>query len=473
MGNELQKELEKMNNEIEKHEDYLKSEKTTYGLADLINGKIPSKQLPSEVNLTANTLDDMNALIASGSVNDGQLCYCKADKKLYVLKDSVWSEVGGAGGKGLNILSLNLKDCMNESDFNELVEYILQKTVIAKTYNITLPDLTDIDAIRFTTVTDIGTMVQIFYRNSKDITQFNWLCNWADDDNFMQMVTLTGWNDGEVSKIKYNGINGGGGIPVVEGTESTTTTDGAYVTYTIPEAQTSCFIFKCDLGTAFISYNEVFGTYNGYLDAEGSVTDGSLKLNDLIVLSGSGTEINIFFGNIGDPGGGEGITPKPITGTADYASLTDTDYFISVNITGNSNVKNGTYILSGNKANGYSYWYPEDKSEGLNMQTYWHYIHYDSTGLTAIIFTSFLDATDNNKVGFSFNSKFPNNHIFGGFSVRQVPLFSKYTLVTNTTDEITPILPCTTADNGKVLSVVNGEAQWASASGGVTVTFED
>ena len=315
----------------------------------------------ANINLTANTLDDMNKLITDGSVDDGQLCYCKADKKLYVLKDNVWSEVGG----------------------------------------------------------------------------------------------------------------GGSSIPVVEGTESTTTTDGAYATYTIPEAQTSCFIFKCDLGVAFVSYNDAFGTYNGYLDAEGSVTDGSLKLNDIIVLSGSGTTIDIFFGNIGGPGGGEGITPKPITSTADYASLTDTDYLISVNITGNSNVKNGTYILSGNKANGYSYWYPEDKSEGLNMQTYWHYIHYDSTGLTAIIFNSFLDVTDNNKVGFGFNSKFPNNNIFGGFSVRQVPLFSKYTLVTNTTDEITPILPCTASDNGKVLSVVNGEAQWASASGGVSVTFED
>ena len=189
MGNELQKELEKMNNEIEKHEDYLKSEKTTYGLADLINGKIPSKQLPSEVNLTANTLEEMNALIASGAVNDGQLCYLKEDKKLYVLKDNVWTEVGG------------------------------------------------------------------------------------------------------------------GGIPVVEGTASTITTGGAYATYTIPEAQTSCFIFKCDLGTAFISYNDVFGTYNGYLDAEGDVTDGSLKLNDLIVLSGSGTEIDIFFGNIVSSGG--------------------------------------------------------------------------------------------------------------------------------------------------------------------------
>ena len=325
----------------------------------VINGFDLNSKLPLDSRTVADTMEDMNALTTNGSVGDGQLCYCKANKKLYVLKDGVWSEVGG------------------------------------------------------------------------------------------------------------------GGIPVVEGTASTITTDGAYATYTIPEAQTSCFIFKCDLGVAFVSYNDAFGTYNGYLDAEGSVTDGSLKLHDLIVLSGSDKKIDIFFGNIGDQGGGEGITPKPITGTADYASLTDTDYFISVNITGNSNVKDGTYILSGNKANGYSYWYPEDKSEGLNAQTYWHYIHYDSTGLTAIIFNSFLDVTDNNKVGFGFNSKFPNNHIFGGFSVRQVPLFSKYTLVTNINDEITPILPCTASDNGKVLSVVNGEAQWASASGSVTITFED
>ena len=47
------------------------------------------------INLTADTLEDMNALVTQGRVNDGQLCYCKEDKKLYVLKDGVWSEVGG------------------------------------------------------------------------------------------------------------------------------------------------------------------------------------------------------------------------------------------------------------------------------------------------------------------------------------------------------------------------------------------
>lgn len=173
-------------------------------------------------------------------------------------------------------------------------------------------------------------------------------------------------------------------------------------------------------------------------------------------------------------GSGGGITPKPITSTADYASLTDTDYLISINITEDSSVaKKGTYILSGNKANGYSYWYPENKTEGTNMQIYWHYIHYDSTGLSAVGFTSYLDIGNNNKSGFGFEGGFPDvSAIFGGFSVQQIPLFSKYTLVTNAVDPV-PILPCTASDNGKVLSVVNGEAQWASASSGVTVTFEN
>lgn len=116
------------------------------------------------------------------------------------------------GGEGLNILTLNLKNCMNESDYNELVGYIVQKTVIAKTYNITLPDLTDVDIVKFTVETLDGNMNTTFYRNSKVITQFNWLCNWNDDENFIQMVTITGYTDNNVNYIKYNGINSGGDI---------------------------------------------------------------------------------------------------------------------------------------------------------------------------------------------------------------------------------------------------------------------
>lgn len=123
--------------------------------------------------------------------------------------DVILNNTGG-GGEGLNILSLNLKDCMNESDYNELVGYVLQKTVIAKTYNITLPDLTDVDIVKFTIETSDGNMNTTFYRNSKAITQFNWLCNWTDDENFIQMVTITGYTDNNVKYIKYNGIGSGG-----------------------------------------------------------------------------------------------------------------------------------------------------------------------------------------------------------------------------------------------------------------------
>lgn len=42
------------------------------------------------------------------------------------------------------------------------------------------------------------------------------------------------------------GSGSGGTIPVVEGTLSETTDEGAYATFTIPETQHSCFIFKCD-----------------------------------------------------------------------------------------------------------------------------------------------------------------------------------------------------------------------------------
>lgn len=115
--------------------------------------------------------------------------------------------LNNTGGEGLNILSLNLKNCMNESDYNELVGYILQKTVIAKTYNITLPDLTDVDIVKFAIESPVGNISTRFYRNSKAITQFNWLCNWADNENFMQMVTISGFTDNNVNRIKYNGID--------------------------------------------------------------------------------------------------------------------------------------------------------------------------------------------------------------------------------------------------------------------------
>lgn len=64
----------------------------------VINGFDLNSKLPLDSRAVADTMEEMNKLVTDGSVGDGQLCYCKADKKLYVLKDNAWSEVGGGGG---------------------------------------------------------------------------------------------------------------------------------------------------------------------------------------------------------------------------------------------------------------------------------------------------------------------------------------------------------------------------------------
>ena len=69
----------------------------------VINGFDLNSKLPLDSRAVADTLADMNALITSGSVADGQLCYCKEDKKLYVLKEGTWSEVGGGGADVLDV----------------------------------------------------------------------------------------------------------------------------------------------------------------------------------------------------------------------------------------------------------------------------------------------------------------------------------------------------------------------------------
>lgn len=45
------------------------------------------------INLTADTLEDMNKLVTKGSVGDGQLCYCKEDKQIYVFKNNTFRKM--------------------------------------------------------------------------------------------------------------------------------------------------------------------------------------------------------------------------------------------------------------------------------------------------------------------------------------------------------------------------------------------
>lgn len=63
----------------------------------LINGFDLNAPLPLDSRAVADTKEAMNALIGT-SVTDGQICYCKEDSKLYVLKSGAWEEVGGNGG---------------------------------------------------------------------------------------------------------------------------------------------------------------------------------------------------------------------------------------------------------------------------------------------------------------------------------------------------------------------------------------
>lgn len=55
------------------------------------------------------SLADMNALVKNNEVVEGQLCYCTADSKLYILKNGTWSVVGDSysAGTGLSLSSDN------------------------------------------------------------------------------------------------------------------------------------------------------------------------------------------------------------------------------------------------------------------------------------------------------------------------------------------------------------------------------
>lgn len=57
----------------------------------------------ANVNLTADTLEDMNALITKGSVNDGQLCYCKEDQQIYVFKNNAFRRMIDEGALNAQI----------------------------------------------------------------------------------------------------------------------------------------------------------------------------------------------------------------------------------------------------------------------------------------------------------------------------------------------------------------------------------
>lgn len=93
----------------------------------VINGFDLNSKLPLDSRSVADTKENMQKLVTDASVGDGQLCYCKEDKKLYVLKESVWSEVGGGGSKSvpptLNLVDIDnggVRATITEEEYNNL-----------------------------------------------------------------------------------------------------------------------------------------------------------------------------------------------------------------------------------------------------------------------------------------------------------------------------------------------------------------
>lgn len=111
----------------------------------VINGFDLNSKLPLDSRTVVDTKEEMNALVTNGSVGDGQLCYCKADKKLYVLKESVWSEVGGSGSKSvpptLNWIDFDngeIRTSITEEEYNNLKNGLYNQVIYTDDGNVSM-----------------------------------------------------------------------------------------------------------------------------------------------------------------------------------------------------------------------------------------------------------------------------------------------------------------------------------------------
>jgi hypothetical protein len=322
----------------------------------VINGFDLNSKLPLDNRTVANTMEEMNKLVTDGSVGDGQLCYCKADKKLYVLKDNVWSEVGG--GKSVPP-TLWLVDVETEDVRTSITQE--EKDNLEK-----------------------GLYNQVLY---------------PDDNAFCYFMPSKMLGD------KLLDVN--------------------------------TFVqFYFDTNTESITSLALYAFSIGEKDTNGNYPITIEKQLDIPIGSG-GTSIQSVdaYGEGGDTTIEKGKIATDLTGV---------------------NLK-VPFVLN---------IYEDSTLSGTPMR---------------IVMT--------NKVGEIYlgNFDFINHYLMqmtkgtdGKYSYASsiVPnatgntLFNKPILVPEDLVDPTPILPCTTADNGKVLSVVNGEAQWANAGGGSTKLYQ-
>lgn len=337
----------------------------------------------------------------------------------------------------------------------------------------------------------------------------------------------------QVGSKVYSIPSGGGGIPVVEGTVIEQTAEG--ITITIPEAQTEPFILHIEDIQSYILMSVIMGAYLGYLyegrnekvayifqgadtTIDVSITNpivpivnatntdnsdrytipSSQELAFILHIEDSTGISNIFMSATNDGTlyyyyGIEDITSNSITYLYGRNNTVQR-HRIKISAGGGSSTSSDSMHIIVKKSESGKITLTEAEFDNLTKDNYElavingsNLYVYDekevsknsSTGIVSSIGFSCsivrgmnqLVLMDVSAVEFTRDNLVSNIVSYTSI-MTQSKLFNKKVM---TYDSYTPenILPCTTTDNGKVLSVVNGEAQWASASGGVSVTFED
>lgn len=342
----------------------------------VINGFDLNSKLPLDSRTVADTMENMNKLVTDGSVGDGQLCYCKADKKLYVLKEGVWTEVGGGGGKSvpptLNLIDFETGEArtsITEEEYNNYLNKLYSSVYF-------------ID----------GTL-----GNNPELSPF-----------FPELVV--------------NDIDGFTIYKVSMDDETSTL---------IP---THLVLYRLNIGEK---------------DASGNYPITIEKQDEFPLGSDGGSSTSSDSMHV--------IVKKPEN---DKITLTEAEF---------DNLAKGNYELA--LITGSELFVYDEKSMVKDSST--GNINSISFSCTAVRGIGQLILMN------TFGVEFARNNLVSDITssasiMTKSKLFNKKIM---TYDSYSPenILPCTTADNGKVLSVVNGEAQWANVgvSGSISVTFED
>lgn len=345
----------------------------------VINGFDLNSKLPLDSRAVVDTMEEMNKLITGGSVGDGQLCYCKADKKLYVLKDNVWSEVGGGGGGSVSP-TLNLMDFSGDSP-------VARTSITEEEHNNYLNNLYS----------------SVYFIDST-------LGNNAEISTFFPELIVTDIDGFTIYKVSMDD-------------ETSTMTP------------THLVLYRLKIGEK----DAISGNYSITIEKQGEFPLGSG--------GGSGTSSDSMHVIVK-----KSENDKITLTEAEFDNLAKDDYELAVT-TGND-----LFVYDEKSVT-------KNSSTGNAASISFSCTSVRGIGQLILMNTYGAEVTRNNLV---------SDIVTSTSLMTKSKLFNKKVM---TYDSYSPenILPCTTADNGKVLSVVNGEAQWANVggSGSISVTFED